>query len=135
MARQKRQMRNIANCVPRPLVGHEVDEESGIVKLLVPRFRAGWMQWLQKRLKNPYIRVGLDEVGSAAWLFIDGKRTVLEIGEEMVRKFGNEKMDPVNERLGLFFGTLKRNRFVEWDDAAAIPAPEEQPEEKPIEPR
>lgn len=135
MAQRKRQTRNIANCVPRPLVGHEVDEESGIVKLLVPRFKARWMQWVQKRLKNPYIRVGLDEVGSATWQLIDGKRTVLQIGEVMVEKFGEEKMKPVNERLGLFFGTLRRNKFVEWDDAAATPPPEVQPEEKPIEPR
>lgn len=120
--------------MPRPLVGHEVDEESGIVKLLVPRFRAGWMQWLQKRLKSPHIRVGLDEIGSAAWLLIDGHRTVLRIGEEMVRQFG-EKIEPVNERLGLFFGTLRRNKFIEWDDSAITPAPEVQPESKPIEPR
>ena len=113
------------------MVGHEVDEERGIVKLLVPRFRASWMQWLQKRLKKPHIRVGLDEVGSAVWLLIDGNRTVLQIGEKMVKRFG-EKMEPVGERLGLVLGTLRRNKFIAWDDAAAAEPP---PEETPIEPR
>lgn len=112
MAKLTTKGRNIAHCIPCKLVEHETDE-GGVVTLLLPRFRAKWMQWLQRGLKSPHIKVKLDEIGSAAWLLIDGKRTVLEIGQEMDTKLG-EKIQPVNERLGLFLSALKKNKFVEW---------------------
>jgi hypothetical protein len=114
---RRSKVRNIAYCVPRTCVGCEVDG-AGVVKLLVPRFRARWMQWLQKRLRKPHIRVALDEIGSAVWQLIDGRRTVVEIGEELERRFG-EKLHPTHERLGMYFGILRRNRFVEIDEPCA----------------
>lgn len=74
------------------------------------------MQWLQSRLKKPFIKVNLDEIGSAVWLLIDGHRKVFEIGHEMEVRFG-EKIQPVNERLGLFLGNLKKNKFITWEYA------------------
>lgn len=110
-------MRNIARCVPQPLLGHEVTEE-GQVKLLLPRFRVPWMAWLQKRLKRPYIRLKLDEIGSAVWQLIDGRRTVQEIGEALEAQLG-ERVQPVHQRLGFFLGMLKRNKFVTWEHVDA----------------
>jgi hypothetical protein len=113
--------RNIALCVPQPLLKHEVTEE-GQVKLLLPRFRAPWMQWLQKRLKKrPYIRLKLDEIGSAVWKLMDGQKTVHEIGNLLEQELG-EKVQPVHQRLGFFLGMLKRNKFVTWEH---VEAPEE----------
>jgi hypothetical protein len=120
-AGRRSKARNIAFCIPRACVGHEADE-AGTVKLLVPRFRAGWMQWLQKRLRKPHIRVSLDEIGSAVWGLIDGRRTVVEIGEELERRFG-ERIRPTHERLGFFFGMLRRNKLVELDEPGAPPEP------------
>jgi hypothetical protein len=120
-AGRRSKTRNIAFCVPRARVGHEADE-GGNVRLLVPRFRARWMQWLQKRLRKPHIRVSLDEIGSVVWGLIDGRRTVVEIGEELERRFG-ERIRPTNERLGFFFGMLRRNKFVELDERGAPPEP------------
>jgi hypothetical protein len=105
--------RNIAACVPQRLIESETGED-GNVKLLVPRFRHSWLQWLQRRLKSPYIKVTLDEIGSCAWRHMDGSTSVAHIGEKMKEELG-EKIEPVGERLGLFLGMLKRNKFVTWD--------------------
>ena len=108
--RQKNQQRNIAEFVPCVCVDHEVGDDEA-VKLLVPRFRVKWMQWLQKRLKKPHIRVRLDRIGSAVWLLIDGRRTVADIGVELESKLGDE-VQPLFERLGMFLGMLRRNKFI-----------------------
>ncbi len=118
--RRRRQPRNIASFVARAVVGHELADD-GVVSLLVPRFRARWMQWLQGRLRKPYIRVKLDELGSATWLLIDGRRTVTEIGEELHRKFG-AKIEPLSQRLGFFIGLLRRNKFIELEEPQETPA-------------
>ncbi len=119
MRRRRRQPRNIAGFVPRALVGHETVEDGGVV-LLVPRFRARWTQWLQTRLKSPYIRVALDETGSAVWLLIDSRRTVLEIGEALEKKLG-EKTHTSAQRLGLFLGMLRRNKFIALEEPGRAP--------------
>ena len=119
--------RNIANFIPQRAVEHEVTE-AGIVKVLVPRFRTVWMQWVQKRLKSPHIKVALDEVGSLAWLHIDGKNSVVDIGKVMDEKFG-ERVRPVEERLGLYFGSLMRNQFITWASEGAGD------DDHPIEPK
>ena len=118
--RKRRQPRNIASFVAKAVVGHELADD-GVVSLLVPRFRARWMQWLQNRLPRPHMRVKLDELGSAAWLLIDGRRTVTEIGEELHGKFG-AKIEPVNQRIGFFIGLLRRNKFIELEEPQETPA-------------
>lgn len=119
LRRKKKKPRNIAQHVPLPLVEHEVGDD-GAVHLLVPRFRSRWMQWFQSRLKRPDIKVKLDEIGSATWLLIDGRRTVMEIGGEMEERFG-ERIQPTGERLGLFLTTLRRNDFIELKEPSAAP--------------
>lgn len=106
--------RNIALCVPAALIDHTVDDEGNLF-LLVPRFRASWMQWLQKRLKKPHIKVKLDEIGAAVWLLMDRRRTVHEIGRELEKQFG-QKIQPLEQRLGLFMGALRKNRFVALEE-------------------
>jgi hypothetical protein len=123
--------RNIAHYIPVAQVEHEVDEE-GLVKLLTPRFQASWMQWLQKRLKRPYLKVKLDDVGSKTWLLIDGKRTVHEIGQKLLEVF-DERIEPVPQRLGLFFGHLRRYKFVDLQERASGVPPSQ--DKSPIEPR
>lgn len=113
MQKKRKQIRNIALCVPQPLVEHK-DSEEGLVTLLVPRFRAKSMQWLQARMKSPFLKVRLDEIGSAAWKLMDNKKTIVDIGVELEKQLG-EKVQPVHERLGLFFGSLKKNSFVTWE--------------------
>jgi hypothetical protein len=91
----------------------------GNVVLLIPRFRRGLCaKWLQPRLKKPYFRLSLDEVGSFVWEQCDGKMTVREIAALMAARFG-ENVQPVENRLSIFFATLFRNKVVRYWQTAA----------------
>jgi hypothetical protein len=61
------------------------------------------------------IKLNLDELGSASWLFMDGKRTVAKISELLLEKFGN-KIDPVYERLTKFLTGLYEQRLITFQE-------------------
>ncbi len=68
----------------------------------------------QKLLKKPKVsHIHLDEIGSFVWPLIDGKTTIMEMGEPMEAHFG-EKAQPTYERLAKFFQILESYGFVEW---------------------
>jgi len=93
-------------------MGWEDGPEDGAV-LLVPRFRKGPLaKWLQPRLKRPFMRVSLDELGSFVWKRIDGKNTYSEIHKAMKAHFG-EKLSESDERLQKFLSILQNNQFAE----------------------
>lgn len=63
-------------------------------------------------------RIRLDEVGSFAWLHLDGEQTVQEIADRMTEAFG-DRVHPVEERLGQLVWALRREGLVGypgWDD-------------------
>ena len=104
---------NLLDLRPRRLVQHRLDGTLAVV--LVPRFRARWMGWLQRRLKNPHIKLHLDELGTAVWIRCDGQRTVGQIGEQLRAEFG-EKIEPVWDRLALFLRRMRQGRLIELGD-------------------
>ena len=57
--------------------------------------------------------IHLDELGSAAWLQADGRRTILEIAG-MLKPVFAAKIDPAEPRLAKFFAMLVRDGFVRW---------------------
>jgi len=63
--------------------------------------------------RSQVIYIHLDEQGTAAWLAIDGQRTVEKICRVMEEQFG-EKMVQPEERLSFFMGMLKRNNFIDF---------------------
>jgi hypothetical protein len=73
------------------------------------------MYRLLPKKKSPYIRANLDELGSAAWLMLDGNTNVIKIGEQLVEKFG-EDIEPVNNRLTLFLSELYKNGFISFNE-------------------
>jgi hypothetical protein len=90
------------------------DEDDGTVTVLVPRFgdgRAGHL--LQKFVGKSPISLHLDEIGSEVWRLCDGRRSVYEIGECLRRKFG-DRIEPVFEKLGVYFRRMKRADVIEW---------------------
>lgn len=102
---------NLLELIPERCIRYEL-RESNLVTLLAPRFRRGLMKkLLQPRLKNPFLKVDLDEIGSEVWLLCDGKRNVKEIADRLKEKF-QEKVEPCHERLGLFFKQLERAGFI-----------------------
>jgi len=63
-------------------------------------------------------RIRLDEVGSLAWLALDGDRTVAEVADLLREAFG-EKVDPAEERLGHFIWMMRGEGLLGypgWDD-------------------
>lgn len=56
-------------------------------------------------------KVDLDEFGSYAYLNIDGKKNIYEIGNLLLEHFG-ESIEPAHLRLGSFMNLLKNNNFI-----------------------
>lgn len=87
------------------------EEEAGVV-LLMPRYPTFAGRIMGKLLRrSTHIRVKLDELGSAVWRLIDGKRSIREIGEEIEARFGDAAA-PVQARLAEFLKILLKNRFI-----------------------
>ena len=111
MTRKGKSAPNYLDNVPVQRVGHEVGE-NGLLILLRPKFMRGPLAWwLQPRLRSRHFRVKLDEIGSAAWPLIDGKRTILEISDLIYEKLG-DRVEPRYERVSRFIGELRRGGMV-----------------------
>ncbi|MEE4176583.1 MAG: PqqD family protein [Bacteroides sp.] len=96
---------NFLDLTPLPQHQHELEEE-GTVRVLIPRFRGKLSgKLLQPRLKSPYIKLSLDELGSAVWLACDGQKNVRTICHEMREKLG-EKIEPAEDRITRFLSQL-----------------------------
>lgn len=71
-----------------------------------------FMRWLAK--KPTVSDVELDEIGSAVWLLIDGERSVHDISQELLEKFG-EGCQPVYDRLIMYLRYLNRKGWIAYD--------------------
>jgi hypothetical protein len=106
---------NFLDLKPIPKYSHELDSQ-GYVVLLVPRFTGfPGKQLLQHRLKNPYFKISLDEVGSETWLLANGKTTVKEICRLAEEKLG-EKIIPTQERVTTFFSQLYMRKLITFTE-------------------
>ena len=65
--------------------------------------------------RDQFFYIHLDDHGTAAWLGIDGKRSVSEVVEIMKEQFG-ENLEQVDQRVSHFLGMLKRNDFIYFRD-------------------
>ena len=75
---------NLLELVPQRVAKWE--EKDGQIIILKPKFTHPWaVKNILPRLRKPYYRVKLDEIGSAVWQLCDGQRTVKEIGELLVK--------------------------------------------------
>jgi len=105
---------NLLDLVPVHLVRSETDAE-GFIVLLKPKFNNRWLRkYLLPRIRRPFFRITLDELGSFIWCRCDGKCTVRELAELHNQRFG-EKAEPLLDRLSLFLQTLERNRFIRFE--------------------
>lgn len=102
---------NLLEMVPRPCVQWEETNDRRVT-LLMPRFGSGRLgRWLEERLHPNPVRIKLDEIGSATWQFVDGSRTVGEIGEALQTQFG-ATVEPIYDRLAIFFKHLERQNLI-----------------------
>jgi len=107
---------NLLDITPVREVEWEEDER-GVVTLVRrrprvrgPRSLGGWVSFM---LAPPRIR--LDEIGSFAWLRMNGNVDVGELAALVREEFG-DRVEPVNHRLGHLVRLLKRERFVSYVD-------------------
>ncbi|RMD93609.1 MAG: PqqD family protein [Calditrichaeota bacterium] len=85
-----------------------------MVEIIMPKFGKHPIgTWLMKHMQKPTYRLKLDEVGSFVWERCDGTYKVEEIGQLLQEKFG-EKVEPVFERLILFFRQLEKIKSIIW---------------------
>jgi len=102
---------NLLNLIPVQKTKCEIKED-GLVVLLKPKYSNSFLaKLLLPRMKQPYFKINLDEIGSFFWLNCDGTRTVQEIAELHKKNFG-EKVEPLYERLAQFLASLEKHRFI-----------------------
>lgn len=113
--RAKLKNANYLEVTPLRILKEEVDQNN-IVTILIPKVTNRFAKkYFEPMLKTPVIKLKLDEIGSASWLAIDGKKKVADIAAELVQKFG-DKIDPVEERLTKFLTTLYEQRFITFQE-------------------
>jgi len=102
---------NFLDLTPLPLYGHEVDGQGNAI-VLVPRFQ-GFLsrRLLQPRLKNPYIKLELDDLGTATWMLLDGNTRVKDICRTLRNQKG-DKAEPVEERATRFLSQLYNQKLI-----------------------
>jgi hypothetical protein len=111
---------NFLDFVPNRAIDHE-DGEDGRLTLLRPKFVKGPLaRWLQRRIKHKYFKVRLDELGTATWHAIDGKRSVAQIADLLAERFG-EQIEPRYDRMSQFIDSLARSSMVTLDQPTATP--------------
>ncbi len=109
----KKQPKNLLDLVPEQNYPFHTRED-GTVDVLVPRYGTNFIaRALSSVFKNTPVRIHLDRIGTRTWHLCDGRRSVHEIGEHLHGEFG-EKVEPVWERLGLFFKQMENQRMIRW---------------------
>lgn len=63
--------------------------------------------------KSQFFRIHLDELGTATWLLIDGKRSIYVISNALKEQFA-EKIDPAEQRVAAFMVMLKKSDFINF---------------------
>ncbi len=105
---------NYLDLHPLKLHGEEINDN--IVTVLIPKFKNKFIvKHIVPKLKSPNIKLKLDEIGSATWLLLDGKKDVRTISKHLLEKFG-EKIEPVNQRLTKFLTNLYEQRLITFKE-------------------
>ena len=102
----------LLDCVPRRSVEHE-DGDDGRLVLLRPKYARGFLaRWLQPQLKHKHFHIALDEIGTAVWEAIDGRRNVRQIADLLHDRFG-EQLNSHHERCARFIEYLHQSAMVD----------------------
>ncbi|NCQ18448.1 MAG: PqqD family protein [Ignavibacteria bacterium CG_4_8_14_3_um_filter_37_9] len=106
-------LKNLNYLEVRPIRNYsESIDEKEMVTVLIPKFKNRFaVRFFLPYMKYSFFKLKLDEFGSAAWLLIDGRRSVGEIANELVKKFG-ERIHPSEERLTRFFTGIYEQRLI-----------------------
>ena len=95
--------------IPQQQVRSEENGETHLVCLFKPRFS---LAFIQKKLKNPYYRINLDQLGTIVWKNIDGRKSVYEIAQNLQEQ-SNEPLEQLYQRIAVFIKSLARNGLIQ----------------------
>ena len=98
-----------------PAIRRDLDwnESNGLITV-IQKNTGIYNRIAQKFFKTPKeSKIDLDETGSFIWLCIDGKRNLIEIGEMLKEKFG-EEAEPLYPRLIKFMQILSEVKYIEF---------------------
>lgn len=97
-----------------PVINSEFETENGLISILVPKFTNRYLvKYLVPRIKKKFLKVNLDETGSAVWALIDGKKNTREIALAVKAKFGEEFVQP-EERVSKFLAELHKGKVINF---------------------
>jgi hypothetical protein len=106
---------NYLDITPIRKYRHEVNSDGNVV-ILLPRFRGAFSRrFLQPRLKNPFIKIELDKIGSVVWLLTNGKTNVKNICIEAENQLG-KTIHPVYERVTKFYSQLYLKKLITFNE-------------------
>jgi hypothetical protein len=93
---------------------------AGQVTILIPRF-TDWLgkHLLQPRLKHPFMKLSLDDLGSATWILSDGRRNVKEICNQLKKQFG-KRIEPAEDRVTRFLSQLYMKKIILFKEILKI---------------
>jgi len=106
---------NYLDLNPKVRYQHSTDE-NGIVTVLIPKFKTElFLKLLIPKRRSPHFRAKLDELGSAVWLEIDGKKNVAEVCNQLFLRFG-PRIEPVTDRITKFLTSLYRQGLITFTE-------------------
>jgi len=94
-----------------PFIINSFEEDNGMVTILIKKFNSKIMQSFLPRNRTNYIKIHLDEPGSAVWLNIDGKKNVAEIIETVSLNMG-DNLPQTEQRVTTFLTQLFQQKFI-----------------------
>jgi hypothetical protein len=104
---------NLLEIAPRRMAEWEEHEDHIVVIRPVPTSK-GLMRFVNRLLyEMSSKRIQLDEVGSVAWLHMDGEKKVGDIADVLRDRFG-EAIEPAEERLGQLVWVMRREWLIEY---------------------
>lgn len=115
--KKNKELKNVNYLELTPVRNYKfVTEEDGRVSVLIPRFTNKILvSLIASRMKNPDVKVVLDEFGSGVWLEVDGTKNVNRICELMSAKFG-ERIQPAVERVTKYFSQLYNYQIISFKE-------------------
>jgi len=104
---------NLLKLIPVKNMKWKTDSQGNVI-ILKPKFKNPFLiKHALPKMKRPYYKVKLDEMGSYFWRNCNGERNIKEIARLHKEKFG-EKSEPVLDRISLFLQSLDKNNFIKF---------------------
>jgi len=106
---------NYLDLTPFSIFKHQLDK-NGKVTVLIPKFSSKlWVKVFMPLIKKKYFNVKLDEIGSSAWLLINGKNNVGQICVDLKEKYA-EKIQHSEELVTKFLSDLYLKKIINFNE-------------------